>query len=598
MSKISDNNTHLIMGLVFILLLLYTITFTSRTCNSSVQQLTNNNNNGQSKENFYSETGKDFTIVGIGSNTLYTLTITNNGQSGWTNGIAANIPNSGSVIDVCVLNDGSFVGVGSNNLLYTRATLTSDWVTVNNTSMKFAYITQLSDGKFLATGRLADDNGTLYRLDTLTSWPYKVHDAELGKVIQLQDKSFLAVGGGGLDTLYTIDPWFQHMKQITHDNTATKITYVQQGPDGTIYGLLNGNTFAKKNLADLTNESIPWTNLNVCCFTGFTITQSQEQKHPGTIVTTPLTANDYTLVGIVNNNTLCVQDIIGGVSYESWALVANSGSVTDICASPTGVIYGVGMNNQIYSRQTLNSSWVNMSIAGMFVSVSMMNDGHTLLLVGKDSRPYTFDIYNNNGGQPAQVIGNNAGLCKVIQLQDNSFLIVGGGGCDTLYTSTDLSKGWQMVSVSDIGIKCIGQSPNGSIFGLMKDGAIYYKGTDWNTWVRTTACCIIGFAIMPINPQNINGYSRKGAFIDDSSSSSSRAIPNSIGNYNTLPECITAAKNKGYDTVGYQYMNQCWAGKNSPYDKYGVQTNNRNTVSAYPGGATNIVYKRQKGRRY
>ena len=96
----SDNNAHSITDLVFILVLLYTITFTSKTCNSSTQQLTNNND--QHKKNFCSETGKDFTIVGIGTNTLYTLIITNNGQTGWTNGIADNIPNSGSVIDVCV----------------------------------------------------------------------------------------------------------------------------------------------------------------------------------------------------------------------------------------------------------------------------------------------------------------------------------------------------------------------------------------------------------------------------------------------------------------------------------------------------------------
>jgi hypothetical protein len=612
MQNSSNNNSYLILYLVIILVLLYAITFMSGyTCNVAVQStdtfkkkenFNNSNkkyypngvpvypyedfeNNSHYRENFESGSGGDFTIVGIGSNTLYTLPITNNGQSGWINGGAVNIPSSGDVIDICVLKDGSFVGVGTNNQLYTRASLTATWVGVNNTSMKFAYITQQSDGSFLAT----DTAGTLYRLDALTSWPSKVHDPELGKVIQLQDKSYLAVGGGGLETLYTMDPWFQNMKQITDANTV-KITYVQQGPDGTIYGLLNGNTFAKKNLADLTNASIPWTNTGVCCFTGFAITQSAEQKSPGTMAAAPLTANDYTLFGVGKNNQVYMDDVYNNVTYPNPAVLANSGNVTDIGVGPTGIMYGVGMDGQLFSKQTLNSSWVNMQMWGRWKGVSMMNDGHTLVLVGTDANVYTFDTANNNGGKQAQMIPSKCCVCKVIQLQDNTFLATGGGGCDTLYTLKTFNDNWAQVSKSDIGITSIAQTPGGSILGLKSDG-VYIKGADWNTWTKTTwnntNVNYIAIATTAIPPQTINGYDRKGVFVDDSA----RTIPNFIGNYNTLPECIAAAKGKGYNTVGYQYMNQCFGGNNSPYDRLGFQNNNQVWMSAYPGANTNVVYK-------
>ena len=67
----------------------------------------------------------------------------------------------------------------------------------------------------------------------------------------------------------------------------------------------------------------------------------------------------------------------------------------------------------------------------------------------------------------------------------------------------------------------------------------------------------------------IDGYEYKGCYKDRSN----RALKTMIGTGN-INECIKLAKEKGYDTVGLQFKNQCWAGNqgkyDNDYDKYGI----------------------------
>ncbi|MFM6138143.1 MAG: hypothetical protein ACKPCP_29050, partial [Sphaerospermopsis kisseleviana] len=64
-------------------------------------------------------------VIGIGmNNQLYTRkTLTSNWE---------HIPNSGSVLGITVMSDGTIVGIGMNNQLYTRKTLTSNWEHIAN----------------------------------------------------------------------------------------------------------------------------------------------------------------------------------------------------------------------------------------------------------------------------------------------------------------------------------------------------------------------------------------------------------------------------------------------------------------------------------
>ncbi|WP_414523810.1 LamG-like jellyroll fold domain-containing protein, partial [Umezakia ovalisporum] len=90
---------------------------------STVEQTVVNNNN---------------ILVGIGTNNqLYTRkTLTSNWE---------HIPNSGSVLGITVMADGTIVGIGMNNQLYTRKTLTSNWEHIPNSGSVLG-ITVMADG--------------------------------------------------------------------------------------------------------------------------------------------------------------------------------------------------------------------------------------------------------------------------------------------------------------------------------------------------------------------------------------------------------------------------------------------------------------------
>lgn len=305
----------------------------------------------------------------------------------------------------------------------------------------------------------------------------------------------------------------------------------------------------------------------------------------------PLTINDYTLVGVGTDNTLYCQDVINMNLSTNFTPIPNSGYVIDICASPSGTFYGIGTNNTVWIKPNLNTGWTQItSIPANFINITMMTDGKTLLLTGTDYKLYTWDSTSTNT-TPQMVKDGMCCPAKVIQLQNGSLLAFGNTQT-ILYGATSLGSTWTQLSSQPIGMVSIAQLPNGSFIALGQDQKVYTKTVDtgswnWNTWTATSACCLLAFCVLPMPSQNINGYERRGAFIDDSS----RTIPNLLGNFPTITECINMAQSKGYNTVGYQDGNYCFAGTDSPYDRNGFQTNSALNMTMYPGGWTNIVYK-------
>ena len=100
------------------------------------------------------------------------------------------VPNSGAVKGVTQLHDGTIVGVGMDNLLYTRATLTSPWVQVPNSGAVMR-VTQMMDGTIVGVGM---DN-TLWTRATLTSgWIQIPNSGAVMDIIQLRDGSVVGIG--------------------------------------------------------------------------------------------------------------------------------------------------------------------------------------------------------------------------------------------------------------------------------------------------------------------------------------------------------------------------------------------------------------------
>ncbi|NQY07932.1 MAG: hypothetical protein HRT71_00245 [Flavobacteriales bacterium] len=82
-------------------------------------------------------------LLGIGlHNELWTC----DSDGTWTQ-----VPNSGSVIDVTVMHDGTILGIGIKNKLHTRATINSPWVALTN-SISLLGIAIMSDGSLLGVG--------------------------------------------------------------------------------------------------------------------------------------------------------------------------------------------------------------------------------------------------------------------------------------------------------------------------------------------------------------------------------------------------------------------------------------------------------------
>jgi hypothetical protein len=125
----------------------------------------------------------DGSILGIGTdNTLFTIPTL---PTAWIS-----VPNSGAVIDVTLMLDGSILGVGTNSSLYRRATLTSPWVAIPNSGSVIGVIA-MQDGSLVGIGT---DNA-LYARATLTSpWTKLANSGSVIGVTQMPDETLLGIG--------------------------------------------------------------------------------------------------------------------------------------------------------------------------------------------------------------------------------------------------------------------------------------------------------------------------------------------------------------------------------------------------------------------
>ena len=203
-------------------------------------------------------------VLGIGTdNLLYTRATLNAGtpqDSGWVQ-----VPNSGYVMGATVLPDGAILGIGTDNTLWTRATLRSDWVQVPN-SGRVIGVTVMRDGTILGIGT---DN-------------YLYTRATLGPGTP-QDSGWVKVPNSGY---------------------AMSVTVMR---DGTILGVGTDHTL--------------WTRATL---------------------------------------------------NSDWVQVAHSGSVTGVTAMHDGTLLGIGLDQYLWTRATLNSDWVQVPNSGRVIGVAQL----------------------------------------------------------------------------------------------------------------------------------------------------------------------------------------------------------------------------------
>jgi len=176
---------------------------------------------------------KDGTILGVGTdNQLYTrseaASLLQTPLDKAPAGIWTHIPNSGAVKAITQLKDGTIVGVGMDQGLYTRATLTSSWVLVPG-SHAVKSVTQLPSGTIVGVGM----NDQLYTRETLTStWVHVPGSGAVTAVLAQPDGSLLGIGMDGFvySRAALTAPWVQ----LTNSGVVIAIS---QLTDGTLLGV-------------------------------------------------------------------------------------------------------------------------------------------------------------------------------------------------------------------------------------------------------------------------------------------------------------------------------------------------------------------------
>ena len=162
-----------------------------------------------------------------------------------------------------------------------------------------------------------------------------------------------------------------------------------------------------------------------------------------------------------------------GSGWQKWHLNPFEAKNSPL---PQPEIIGIGTDNQLYTRATLNSNWVGVPNAWGFIGIVQLIDG-TILGIGTDNQLWKRPTLTSPGEQ----VPNSGAVIAVTQLQDGAFL--GVGKDYQLYTRATLNSNW--VNVPNSGsVKAVTQLYNGTILGIGLDNQLYIRTTLNSNWVN------------------------------------------------------------------------------------------------------------------
>ncbi len=146
------------------------------------------------------------------------------------------------VTSFCQLRDGSFLGVGVDNAVYTLANLNAKWIYGGDNTKTVKHVTQLSDGTLLGVGM---DN-QLYTKTTLTApWIGIPASGAVTSVIQLQDGRIVGIG---TDNAMYIKTSLTAGWTYGGDNTKS-VSCVTQLQDGSLIGIgMNSRLYSRAHM--------------------------------------------------------------------------------------------------------------------------------------------------------------------------------------------------------------------------------------------------------------------------------------------------------------------------------------------------------------
>jgi hypothetical protein len=145
-------------------------------------------------------------------------------------------------------------------------------------------------------------------------------------------------------------------------------------------------------------------------------------------------SSKYGAIGIGMKNDLWTRDTL----TSDWQQVPNSGSVLGITIMPDGKLLGIGMGNDLWTRDTLTSDWQQVPNSGSVLGITIMPDGK-LLGIGMGNDLWTRDTLTSDWQQ----VPNSGSVLGVTVMPDGKLLGIGMG--NDLWTRDTLTSDWKQV---------------------------------------------------------------------------------------------------------------------------------------------------------
>jgi phospholipase C len=329
----------------------------------------------------------DGTLLGIGpANQL----LTKPNVTTWLP-VATNVP----MRTVSVGQNGVLIGVGTNQLIYTLDTLYGQWKPFPHNSTRFLDVIQLQDQSFLGI----QTNNLLYSAAKPDSpWVPVANSAQLLSVAQASNGDLF--GAGTDNQLWGCsdagEPWTRK-KGTGPIISVIEAFNITAGP---MFIAVNTSNQLCQELGNWTWVPVPYTPSMLAVAqmpdTSFVAIGTDNQLY-----TCPALPSEWTTVPPTNGSFLCAaqindggEEIFVGVQTDNslmstyslsapWNAVPCNASLVSITQMLDGTLLGVGTDQQLWTCPTFGGTWTAHPGSGSMLAVIQMTDG-TLLGVGTD----------------------------------------------------------------------------------------------------------------------------------------------------------------------------------------------------------------------